>query len=916
MSQNATAMKRHMKRAVEILLHQGPKAFVNKLKLHLQERKPATPAPSGEKTVAYADLHFDPESFAGTLAVQLHLFYDDLADEFAESLVNIPVSYDLYISVQESMTDQRIEALQKQFQAGNVSKVVIRRGENRGRDIAPLYVLFGQELQKYDYVLHLQSKKSLYTGTDQQDWRQYSVDTLIGSKEAAGRLLALLADNPDVGLIYPKRFEGMAPEAYGWLSNAREGRDFLESLGVPFQGGILMYPAGSFFIMRTAAIRQIWERKLKYTDFDAENGQTDGTLAHVLERAVSVVSRFNGYHDVILDEDDQKAHFDSDRSTFLPVFRRNQQFLQMELESYDVVSFDIFDTLLTRTIHDPEDLFAMIPSAAGLKMAGQSFRQNRMEAEIQAIHEKRDYCNLNEIYDNLQKMLHLDADTRDKLQQAELDLERAVLVPRRNMQRLYQQLRSEGKTIILTSDMYLPKTFLEDVLRENGYMGYSRVYISCEEGRRKDDGTLWELVFSEYPGKTIAHVGDNQQSDWQVLSDRQEKTIWIMGPGAEKQISGISIDPGNANSLVRGLVRNGGFFNSPFALSDNGRPHFTDPYTMGYTVFGPLLYAFICWIQENTKEDTALLFLAREGWMFRQIYQIAFGDKARKNVYLLASRRAVSVAAIRSEADIDEILRRKYDGSLHNLLESRLGMPEELQQKIPEKLVHIADPADHEPDDYEKVCKTIKPLVQDILDYAAKEREGYLAYLHKTLDGEDPSRAVLIDIGYAGTIQYYMAKLLQHPVNGMYLAVFKENEKLKDTGSQVQTMYLKGRDDFAAAIENTQLFLESVLQAPYGQLLHIGEDGPVYREEKKPSEEIQQLQQGILDYARQRATIEHMTDVKSGAEERTYMERCCQEFLLGHDYMTSGLARIFSVEDKYSQDTTLHLDPETHRWGI
>jgi predicted HAD superfamily hydrolase len=337
---------------------------------------------------------------------------------------------------------------------------------------------------------------------------------------------------------------------------------------------------------------------------------------------------------------------------------------------------------------------------------------------------------LKDIYDNLQASLHLTHEERDKIQELELDTEMKGLIPRRDMVHLYRRLLEEGKRIILVSDMYLTKEELEPALARCGITGYERFYVSCEEKLRKDGGALWEKVLSDYEGCHIAHVGDNLHSDWQILSDRQEKTSWIMNPRQEEKIAGISqIEkaaselPKEEKLLLHGLMVNGGLYNSPFRLYPTGNPEFRDAYSIGFTIFGPLMYEYMKWLHENTPADARLAFLAREGFIFEQVYEIIYGDKAKEHFYFLASRRSVSVAAIRSREDIWEICRRDYDGDVKNLLRSRLGAPESLTDSFPEKYVHFKENA---PDDeYEKTMALLEPYVEEILSYAAKEREEY-----------------------------------------------------------------------------------------------------------------------------------------------------------------------------------------------
>lgn len=148
------------------------------------------------------------------VAVHLHLYYEDLLDEFISYFSNIPVAFDLYISCQENADLAAIRTKTKALALAK--KVDIRPLVNRGRDLAPLYVEFASQIASHKVFLHVHTKKSLYSGAEKGGWRHYSLDTLLGSSHQVLKILDLF-DSENAGLIYPDKHEEVPLIAYSWL---------------------------------------------------------------------------------------------------------------------------------------------------------------------------------------------------------------------------------------------------------------------------------------------------------------------------------------------------------------------------------------------------------------------------------------------------------------------------------------------------------------------------------------------------------------------------------------------------------------------------------------------------------------------------------------------------------------------------
>ena len=148
-------------------------------------------------------------------------------------------------------------------------------------------------------------------------------------------------------------------------------------------------------------------------------------------------------------------------------------------EQIKVVSFDVFDTALLRNIWQPSDLFdLMSPLYHQLTGQNTSFSGLRVLSEKRA----RDiYCTrgsfrsevtLDQIYQELGNFTHLSSTILDKLKTREIELEYQLNHRRESIYSLYQLALYLNKTVIFTSDMYLPANVIAGLLQSNGYSIY------------------------------------------------------------------------------------------------------------------------------------------------------------------------------------------------------------------------------------------------------------------------------------------------------------------------------------------------------------------------------------------------------------------------------------------------------------
>lgn len=189
-----------------------------------------------------------------------------------------------------------------------------------------------------------------------------------------------------------------------------------------------------------------------------------------------------------------------------------------ELMDYDVVSFDIFDTLIRRLCNRPTDLFYIVGDRIGIR----DFADKRIRAEQRAREEKLNHygnseVNIFDIYRCLIDDLEISI---KECVNTELEVELDYCYADPFVSKVYDRLKNLDRRIIITSDMYLPSDMMQKLLDRCGYCNWSKLFVSCDEECNKHSGKLYRKISRELGTNRIIHIGDNLRAD--VLSARKE----------------------------------------------------------------------------------------------------------------------------------------------------------------------------------------------------------------------------------------------------------------------------------------------------------------------------------------------------------------------------------------------------------
>lgn len=184
----------------------------------------------------------------------------------------------------------------------------------------------------------------------------------------------------------------------------------------------------------------------------------------------------------------------------------------LDKNKYDIISFDIFDTLLLRPYARPSNVFQHLEEiniAIGFSAVRKIAENNLVE------YKDIKYANYDEIYSILPSDFQF-------LKDKEIELEKDTIYANPEMKEIFDYAKSFNKRIILTSDMYFSSDILDDILKKNGFTGYEKIYVSSECRKAKHDGTLYKHIIQDLnvaTPKSILHIGNNKSFDYKTAKN-------------------------------------------------------------------------------------------------------------------------------------------------------------------------------------------------------------------------------------------------------------------------------------------------------------------------------------------------------------------------------------------------------------
>ena len=300
-----------------------------------------------------------------------------------------------------------------------------------------------------------------------------------------------------------------------------------------------------------------------------------------------------------------------------------------QLVPFTYVSFDIFDTLMYRTVSDFTMIHQMVAKLYkeqyGISLP--FYSKQRVDAEIEARNVLgRNEVNMDMIFECLSGYSE-EEKNRLRLLEEKCEVDNCVSNPL--MIAVWKWCRDNGKKIVITTDMYLSRKVLNAILSKIG-VDYDYLYISGEEGVTKRTSELFAVVLKKMNIKPtqIIHIGDDLNNDINMpkmkgiasllrLSDETRILPYIKVKQCDS-----SLEKDHLFSLLSRYCSN--------------RESLGSEQRIGYTVLGPLIVDFCQWLHTVRKEYNLhkLFFVAREGFLIKKVYERMYPQEADDLMYI------------------------------------------------------------------------------------------------------------------------------------------------------------------------------------------------------------------------------------------------------------------------------------------
>lgn len=518
--------------------------------------------------------------------------------------------------------------------------------------------------------------------------------------------------------------------------------------------------------------------------------------------------------------------------------------LLRQVRTTDIVSFNLFDTLIMRKLLFPTDVYELMKRYDN--NLPEDFPENRMLCERKLMQGNRGPT-INSIYHELQKLYGWTHEQKAHYAELEYTTDCKCMVLRKDMYAIYQECCTLGKKLYIITDMYYTKEQIKEILKKFHVSQYEDILVSCENRTSKSEH-LFDIYLRKEPQGKKLHIGDEEEADILPARKRGINTFPIMSGRRMLECSSYAKLELHADSILERVIVGcfiAKMFNSPFDLKD-GRGIVRDKKDYGYLFVGALVLVFCLWMMECVEKEGIdnILFSARDGYIIKKVYEDLKTNcqacKALPDVtYLYASRAAYVSMSICDEEDLRFAYGLAYDGTPEEMLRERFRLSEEEIEEYQ---------ASQYEDDWEYIVQHLKK----IRNRASHSRNNFFKYLSEN-NIEINQRTAYFDFVSSGTCQRCLQNVMGKPLKGYYFSYIdsKYSQAALDVEELFHNQFGCVNDSFLC---DHYLFLENIFTSHEPTLKEFDDDGKVlFLKENRTAQQLDELaeiHEGILVFPR------------------------------------------------------------------
>jgi len=542
---------------------------------------------------------------------------------------------------------------------------------------------------------------------------------------------------------------------------------------------------------------------------------------------------------------------------------------KLKEKNTSIVSFDFFDTLMSRRVPHPKDIFLILGSKLSelgffsFDIDPERFQSLRMAAEQRA----RDVSTCKEIgIRDIYEQFPVNFFTADKekLVEIEVQVEKEFLFASADMVDAIKLAHKRGKKIIVVSDIYLDSEHLKYFWGDST-PGIDIQYFASSEFKTGKYDKLFDIVLKSLKCKpsSMLHSGDNYVSDCQTPASKGINTCFLPH-GSATFWDNFNAEVKYTNPHERMSLKDGDLGITALRCKVMLHRRQSEIDKEGYVrygaqILGPVFSPFIHWVNAVCMESQidAVLPLMREGYMIDKLLK---SYEHANSVPTFLSRRVLFQASLvkADRARLESLRFSNLDSTVGDYLEL-IGL---YRSDAPE-LNAILGTSLSDSDSFKHLLNTIiqtPRLLAKVRSRAVDIRKGIIAHIIKAT-GYKPGfakKVALVDVGWNATIQRLLQEIvadedLDIQFIGLYMMTTPAVNDLVFDGVLAKGYYVDGgypTNDFATLSRTLEIFEQSCAPSHGSVLRHDIRTGePTLKPDLIPASQradIDDIQEGIL----------------------------------------------------------------------